>query len=180
MFNIFHKIFIINKILVSKVGERMRKKIVGIFLCTLLIATGVVTVSGAGNVAKNQNYAEDICPYTTNGQNNPPVMHPIVGPIKVHRHQLNIWSFMATDADLDPLTIYIDWGDGTRIQSVGAISGVNVLKGHIYGLLSYSEGSCVISAFAIDMYGAKSNTVTLDVAFCSFPNVINLFLNMNK
>lgn len=113
----------------------MSKKLVGIFICTLFIATIIIPVTSATN------------------EPSPPVMHPIQGPQTVRVFQLNYWNFMATDPDGDKLTISIKWGDGTD-KLVKAISGVNVNVGHIY----FKEGIVNISAFAQDDNGETSST----------------------
>ena len=141
----------------------MKKKLVGILVCTLLIATVVIPVSGAGNVAKNQNNEKDIPSYIDMNKPDPPVMSPIIGPTKVPRFQWHTWSFMATDPDNDPLTIYINWGDTTLIEDFSATSGINYGRGHLYGFLSINKDTCIITAWAMDINGEESDKVNLTV-----------------
>lgn len=118
----------------------MKKKLIGIFLCTLFITTIIIPASGA---------------LVEPGR---PVMRQIEGPNNPTKGKGRTWYFEAWDPDGDLMTIYVLWGDNWTDARV-AVSNISKSITHIY----LQEGNFTITAYAIDQNAERSEDVTLSV-----------------
>ena len=107
----------------------MKKKLIGIFLCTLFITTIIIPASGV---------------LIKPGR---PVMRQIEGPNNPTKGKGRTWYFEAWDPDGDLMTIYVLWGDNWTDARV-AVSNISKSITHIY----LQEGNFTITAYAIDQY----------------------------
>ena len=92
----------------------MKKKLVMISICTLLITTAVIPAIG-GNL----------------GAPAPPT---IDGPTQVVVGTLQCWTFNSTDPDNDDIYYIIDWRDGTINETDCFPSGTTIESCHNYSL----------------------------------------------
>jgi hypothetical protein len=160
----------------------MKKKLIGIIVCTMFIATIFIPISSAENICKDNDLSKNLFSNYEKGPE-PPFMHTIEGPQSVQLYQYYTWTFKATDPDDLFVEIHIDWGEGGFETIRRWFSGVSISVGHIYGLESSSNiignENYVISAYAIDREEHMSNIETYSVT--GHPrNHINSKINSNN
>jgi hypothetical protein len=126
----------------------MIKKIVGLFICTLMIIT--VVVPAFRNVNKIEN-----------NPNQPPLAPTITGPHVFAPNKDKEFTFTTTDPDGDQICYYVDWGDGNINDYQGYYESGYVLT------LSHSwndHSRYTIICKAIDTNGLESPNGTLDIS----------------
>jgi hypothetical protein len=125
----------------------MLKKLIGIFICTLMIIT--VVVPAFGNVNKIEN-----------NPNQPPNTPTITGPTIFGAYEEKEFTFTTTDPDGDKISFYVDWGDGTNSDWLGPYeSGYQRKLSHIWN----DKGEFTIKCKAKDVNGLESPNGTLIV-----------------
>jgi hypothetical protein len=109
------------------------KKIIGIFVCMLLIATAVSVVTA---------------------ENHPPYPPMIAGPAQGKVGISYNYTISTMDPDGDNVSYWVEWGDGTHDGWIGPISsGEHIMVNHTWA----ERGSYLIKAKAKDINQAESN-----------------------
>jgi outer membrane protein assembly factor BamB len=97
--------------------------------------------------------------------NSPPGIPVIEGKKQWKVESEKFWKFTSIDPDNNPVSFYIDWGDGNEGWTVERASGERSLFGHIYE----DRGSYTIRAKARDTLGEESDwaywTVTVPYSY---------------
>jgi hypothetical protein len=97
--------------------------------------------------------------YLDLSSNTPPLIPTIEGPDKGKFNEVQNYVISAEDSQLDEVSFYVDWGDGSY-KMVGSISsGEEFSINHTW----ISEGTYGVKVKAIDQYGANSDWATLTV-----------------
>jgi len=93
-------------------------------------------------------------------ENNQPPEKPIIdGPSQVKIKTDVTFTFQANDPDLNPISFFISWGDGTNNQTIDYMSGMAVSFTHRWT----TKGTYTIQAKAIDTFGLESGWATFVV-----------------
>jgi len=92
--------------------------------------------------------------------NIPPNTPSITGPIEAHVRESIAIYFSATDDDLNPISYYVDWGDGQTYNWTGDFGSGETIYGYHKWLL---QGSYTIKVKARDTLGAESNWGTFKI-----------------
>jgi outer membrane protein assembly factor BamB len=112
------------------------------------------------------------------GSNQPPQNPIIEGPLEGSYDREIYYNFTSNDPDNNPVSFYIEWGDGTADEWTGgrrvseAASGETIYIPHTY----QNEGQFTIRAKARDVMGAESDWSTLVVTMPK-PKLMDLFLD---
>ncbi len=119
--------------------QNMKKKLVCIYICTLLIIPlFAVTVSA----------------------NEPPTIPDITGPTSGKKGDVLEYTFVSTDPDGDDISYCINWGCGDPEICIGPFpSGEEQVSSHTYGVGDYT-----IQIKALDTNGAETEWKTLDIS----------------
>ena len=106
--------------------------------------------------------------------NVPPTPPFITGPTNGKAGVEYEWTFISTDPDGDDVYYRVEWGDACGSHDwVGPFpSGVDVIVNHTYGI----EGSYVIYAKAVDIYGGESVWSTFEISMPRDKILHNSFL----
>ena len=92
--------------------------------------------------------------------NNPPSKPNIDGPASGKAGTAYPYTFTSTDTDVDDLSYYIKWGDGTYTDwTAFQASGVSYSGTHTWS----TKGTYTIEAKAKDIYGLESDWATLEI-----------------
>lgn len=130
----------------------MKKKIVSIYLCMLLIAPFIVMTVSA---------------------NEPPSIPIITGPTNGKTGEDLTYTFVSTDPDGDDIRYCIQWGCADPEVCIGPFSsGEEQTTSH-----SYAEGTYIIKVKAQDINDAESDWGTLEI---SVPKIKGLSLFIIK
>jgi len=93
--------------------------------------------------------------------NEPPEMPTITGTINGKTREEYFYYFTSTDPDNNPVSFYVDWGDGTINEwDIEGASGESVWVKRAYA----HRGIYTIKAKAKDTLGEESNWATLEVS----------------
>jgi hypothetical protein len=104
---------------------------------------------------------------TLKNPNNKPNLPTITGPAKGEPGKIYRFTVTGTDPDEDMIYTYVDWGDGTPIDSQGPYdSGEAFSVSHVWS----SKGTFIVKIKAMDEHGAESDWVTLSVIMPAFFN----------
>jgi len=116
------------------------------------------TTGATAKVGTFQNTAEITCfaiPY-----NSAPTTPIISGPLSGKVNTPLTYSFTSWDPNLDQISYYVDWGDGTpSTWSAFQNSGIPYSASHTWS----TQGTYTISAKAKDTQGAESSVSTLTI-----------------
>ena len=126
----------------------MKKKIVSIYLCMLLITPFIVMTASA---------------------NEPPSTPIIEGETEGRAGVEQEYTFVSTDPDGDDIFYEIEWGCGETNSTDYHPSGETASFSH-----AYSEGTYTIRVRAIDINQSESNWGTLEITMPKI-KVVNLF-----
>ena len=97
--------------------------------------------------------------------NSPPGTPTITGDINGKIREEYWYRFTSVDPDNNPVTCFIDWGDGSAIESKDFASDEQGWASHTYT----ARGSYTITAKAMDTLGAESDWGSLTVTMpCSY------------
>jgi hypothetical protein len=133
------------------------------------------TTGATAKVGTFQNAAEITCfaiPY-----NSAPTSPIISGPLSGNVNTPLTYSFTSWDPDLDQISYYVDWGDGTPpTWSAFQNSGIPYSASHTWT----TQGTYTISAKAKDTQGAESGFSTITVVIPRNKELKNPFLNLLK
>ena len=109
--------------------------------------------------AGDTQWDEFLREYLDLSSNTPPGVPTIEGSERGKYTESQVYTLSAEDSQVDDVSFYIDWGDGSY-KMVGSISsGEEFSINHTWVL----EGTYEIKAKAIDQYGANSDWATLTV-----------------
>lgn len=114
----------------------MNAKIIGMFICTLLIATAVPAVTA---------------------ENQPPYPPMITGPGEGKVGIIYNYTIATMDPDGDNVSYWVEWGDGTHDGWIGPVpSGEHIMVNHTWA----ERGSYLIKAKAKDINQTESDYST--------------------
>ncbi|MCK5301447.1 MAG: hypothetical protein KAJ21_06035 [Thermoplasmatales archaeon] len=117
----------------------MKKKILSIYLCMLLMAPFIVMTASA---------------------NEPPTKPILTGPTNGKTGDELMYTFVSTDPDGDDISYCIQWGCTDPEVCLGPFpSGVEQSDSH-----SYAEGTYIIKVKARDANDAESDWATLEIS----------------
>jgi len=100
--------------------------------------------------AQNVDHYPLIFPPNNHPPNPPSIYGPVQGKIKIEYD----FYFKTIDIDIDNVTYFVDWGDGTNSSWIGPFeSGEEISLIHSWG----EKGDYIIKAKAKDIYDSQSN-----------------------
>ena len=119
-----------------------------------ILVIGVLVFSGFGVAAITNNKATTITNSLATTDNQPPNVPEITGPVRPKIGVTYCYTIVTTDPDVDDVSYYIDWGDGTVTDWIGPYpSGNDAAVSHAW----YKSGSYIVGCKAKDYpYEAES------------------------
>jgi hypothetical protein len=140
----------------------MRKKIIGLFVCMLILTIG---------------FSLDVLAK----QNNPPNIPSIPnGPSTGKANVAYLYTSFTTDPDGDEIYYFFDWGDGSNSGWIGPFnSGDSCSESHIWSV----KGMYDIKVKAKDTYGAESpwaDPLTVTIEYSLSDTKISICIGLIK
>jgi hypothetical protein len=156
----------------------MKKKIVGIFVCMLLIATVVPSVASIKNSEKNTNDSNYSLTIFTKISENQPLTPPnITGP---HYGKINTWyTFSLGLITEDQFYISWNWGDGSSSEWFGPYySGATINASHAWS----KPGNYTIKIKLRDNNGTESESTPFSITIVKLKLAffLGFFENFNQ